>query len=652
MLFVLLLYNVHLSLSSPTLSHTKNSLHSLAASSQGLGRKGAGIRTEFYKALADVERSILLAEASFTRLSSAKALRTYLPLQKVLISAGKSGNFRFGREIFGFGRFLQDKMSHSMSRRRHKRNADSFIDYIKDKLGEQTFNQFFSIESGTSLTFVLDTTGSMQRDINQVQSIVRYLSSAADEEDFSIHNYILSPFNDPMYGPAEQYMDKGPFLSALEGLRANGGGDCPELILKGLVGGLEQTMSFSPVFVFTDAEAKDVAEFDNVISMAKMFYTPIFFFVTTSEDCPHNVTLFETIADHTKGQVLKMGKDEVGRLGRFVKSYGIGTAILASGTDSTSSGLSKRSTDRNHLVNFHCDETVGELMVSVTFDSLISTSYLVSPTGTTHHPSFISSESNMRLYEILDPERGQWTLKAVIERDAEFSYSVASVSQTNIDFDYFFLARGRGSYKPVDHTIPGTNVELKLNLLGDPMLIQADRLTLYLTDMLGNVISTVQTLVQSADDDSQYDGVFAVPEHQFKLRLFGQTLSGDIFTRISQKTETPSFGALEPLSGDLTKRIVKPGSSGSFYFRFSNYGKPAKFRVYFTNPNRILTSRAPKSLGRVLTKRNKMVKLGYRVPKDLPEGTEYRIPITVADDSGRSKIRYVHTFIVSRYNVK
>ena len=26
-----------------------------------------------------------------------------------------------------------------------------------------------------------------------------------------------------------------------------------------------------------------------------------------------------------------MGKDEVGRLGRFVKSYGIGTAILASG---------------------------------------------------------------------------------------------------------------------------------------------------------------------------------------------------------------------------------------------------------------------------------------------------------------------------------
>ena len=52
----------------------------------------------------------------------------------MLISAGRNGNFRFGREIFGFGRFLQDKMSNSKSRKRHKRNADSFIDYIKVKL--------------------------------------------------------------------------------------------------------------------------------------------------------------------------------------------------------------------------------------------------------------------------------------------------------------------------------------------------------------------------------------------------------------------------------------------------------------------------------------------------------------------------------------
>lgn len=44
-----------------------------------------------------------------------------------------------------------------------------------------------------------------------------------------------------------------------------------------------------------------------------------------------------------------------------------------------------------------------------------------------------------------------------------------------------------------------------------------------------------------------------------------------------------------------------------------------------------------------------MVKLGYRVPRDVPEGTEYRIPITVSDGSGRAKICYVHTFIVSRY---
>ena len=45
--------------------------------------QNTAIRTEFYKALADVERSIMSAEASFDRLSSAKARKAYLPLQKV-----------------------------------------------------------------------------------------------------------------------------------------------------------------------------------------------------------------------------------------------------------------------------------------------------------------------------------------------------------------------------------------------------------------------------------------------------------------------------------------------------------------------------------------------------------------------------------------
>ena len=54
------------------------------------------------------------------------------------------------------------------------------------------------------------------------------------------------------------------------------------------------------------------------------------------------------------------------------------------------------------------------------------------------------------------------------------------------------------------------------------------------------------------------------------------------------------------LSGDLNVRIVKPGSNGNFYFRFTNYGGQAKFKVYFTNPDNILTSRSPKSLGTVI----------------------------------------------------
>lgn len=49
-----------------------------------------------------------------------------------------------------------------------------------------------------SLVIVFDTTGSMHRDLQQVKSaviqIVREFSSSGKD---AIHNYVLSPFNDP-----------------------------------------------------------------------------------------------------------------------------------------------------------------------------------------------------------------------------------------------------------------------------------------------------------------------------------------------------------------------------------------------------------------------------------------------------------------------
>ena len=61
-------------------------------------------------------------------------------------------------------------------------------------------------------------------------------------------------------GPiTHKYEDnKAEFISAIQGLRVAGGGDCPEMAFGGMLGAYEsQPKLGSPMFVFTDAGAKD-----------------------------------------------------------------------------------------------------------------------------------------------------------------------------------------------------------------------------------------------------------------------------------------------------------------------------------------------------------------------------------------------------------
>lgn len=67
---------------------------------------------------------------------------------------------------------------------------------LLDQVGKNAFQTFFNLES-YSMTFVIDTTGSMGDDIEQVKTtcidIIRKVVGSPDVP----YNYILVPFNDP-----------------------------------------------------------------------------------------------------------------------------------------------------------------------------------------------------------------------------------------------------------------------------------------------------------------------------------------------------------------------------------------------------------------------------------------------------------------------
>lgn len=647
--------------SSDVLSWTRSRLVVAEQESRsGLGRSSRGPpRTSFYKALTDIEQSIKYAEAKFSPSSTDKSSRNLIEIRKSIISAAKSGNYRIGREIFGFYQYLEDCSSHSKSKKKMKRSTNDIISYIKTKLGDKTFKEFFNIESGTTLTFVLDTTGSMKEDIQQVRNIVRALSTPAnevgDEESgfdmgSGFYTFLLAPFKDPDYGPLETYADKGELLSALEELSVDGGGDCNEMVMHGISEGLHETEAYSPVFVFTDAGSKDLDEKDSVMTLSQMLYSPLYFFLTPSPECDKDISEYEDLALETSGQVLLLDKEEIRNMSDFVRSTGVGRADIISGTERSGNGSrDKRGTGQKHNIQFDVDDTVDTLVVTVNFRTNTGSSYLLTPDDNLIIPKFVSAVTNMRLYEIHKPQPGIWLLKAITDIGDKFTYKVNSVSPTNIDFDFYFLVEQQsGKLVPAKHATPGKTMKLKLNILGGADLIKPDRSIVFLVDTKGNVISTIQTLSLSKYYDYQYDGVFIVPDESFKVMVYGETQSGNPFTRTSQATITPSYGCLQASRSVIKYRMIRPGSSGHFHFKFQHFSeKTTDFRLSFSNPGDIITESSPLFFPRLKSGRRKIMRLPYNVPYYVPDGTEYRISLVV--DGGEVKSTYVHTIIITRF---
>ena len=72
--------------------------------------------------------------------------------------------------------------------------AAHFLETIKDKVGEKTFNNLVARNGAKTLAFVIDTTGSMKDDIKAAKAITKAILAKEREENV---DFILSPFSDP-----------------------------------------------------------------------------------------------------------------------------------------------------------------------------------------------------------------------------------------------------------------------------------------------------------------------------------------------------------------------------------------------------------------------------------------------------------------------
>ena len=97
------------------------------------------------------------------------------------------------------------------------------------------------------------------------------------------------------------------FVSDIDGLTASGGGDCPEMAFTGMLNAFDESPKYgSPMFVFTDASAKDADQLNKMSlkAMAENEDITITFFTHLGGCSSRGIKDYDEISTHTGGKKL------------------------------------------------------------------------------------------------------------------------------------------------------------------------------------------------------------------------------------------------------------------------------------------------------------------------------------------------------------
>ncbi|KAB1261928.1 von Willebrand factor A domain-containing protein 7 [Camelus dromedarius] len=151
---------------------------------------------------------------------------------------------------------------------------------LRSRLGDRGFSRLLDITPASSLSFVLDTTGSMGEEINAAKIQARRIVEQRLGSPMEPSHYVLVPFHDPGFGPVFTTSDPDSFWKQLNELHALGGGDEPEMCLSALELALLHTPPLSDIFVFTDASPKDAFLTNQVEALTQERRCRVTFLVT------------------------------------------------------------------------------------------------------------------------------------------------------------------------------------------------------------------------------------------------------------------------------------------------------------------------------------------------------------------------------------
>ncbi|XP_031557718.1 von Willebrand factor A domain-containing protein 7-like [Actinia tenebrosa] len=589
----------------------------------------------FLEILSKVEKHVLEAQASGNTAHLSN-------LTKNIKVALKQRSYLFAREALGQALCKSISSSRPGISKRSGSDGARYLARLKKEIGPDKFSKLLGVEDSKTLAFAIDDTGSMRNDIYAVKEIAKAIVRTAGK---TAENYILSVFNDPTTGPVLFKENGSEFIKELEKLIAHDGGDDPELTFKGMLAAMEEEPNEgSPVYVFTDATAKDHTK-DNIktlIDYANGLNVNINFFTTSAAS---SFAPFVQVARETCGMILRLvDSSEIKKLESITKlSLRNSGVCVTDGNDGDDFDNKKRAVSRSKVILV--DDSVKNMIISVSTQNPKPVIVLRDPSGTRFTGRKISL-LRAAIYELIIPTPGRWTL-SVAASAGKYHYLVRGSSDSNIDFDYYFvmLPTRKGRYPiPINQPLAGQRANAIITVAGAER-IQRNRLSVELIDSRNGRVLTTVAMTPRSSSKAHFVVSFTPPSTPFKLRMKGRTKAGNVFERSSIKTIRATTALIRVYRAKDGQLTIPRGRRMFVILLIFNVGPTETFDVSVNDPKQYATKRRKRHV-KVNKNRSRRFSMWFTAPLSATPGESYPVAVTIKGRKSRVETGQILNFMV------
>ncbi|XP_051758261.1 von Willebrand factor A domain-containing protein 7-like [Ctenopharyngodon idella] len=452
------------------------------------------------------------------------------------------------------------------------------LEDIRGAIGNKDYLRLMGIARSAVLAFVIDTTGSMAKEIAEAKRVAFKIIDSKKGTQDEPSEYILVAFNDPVFGPLIRTTDPDEMKLEIAMLEAKGGGDLPEMCLSGLQLALTGAPSSSQIYVFTDAPPKDIYLVNIITALIRSTKSTVSFLMTTYSrrrralKAGPNFQVYYDMALASGGQAIEVTKSSISQA----------TDIIVDTSTSALVTILQRSRDPGRVESFSflLDESVSNTTIYITGSSL--TFNLRSPTGVSQSNTVangplgtIQKVGNLQRIQLNETEMGLWFIEMTTSRP----YTIKVIGQSAITFIYDFVEEFKGphpGYAVIDgRPSAGSPAKLLLTLSGEkgPEALEVHEVAL--VEVSGVKVSN-GTIEKMGGGDFLVT-VKEVPEGEFVILLKGKDKT---FSSLFQRQTTTQMSQSKVTVKAKADSSMLPGEEFKLNFTVTTNGSSGTYTIH------------------------------------------------------------------------